>query len=143
MHHLHSDQVEAILKKYYVRDTTATSNQESPRFTFKEGGLFKTLKTRVAARLGTKIGPTAAFERTCIATTVAWAAAFSTLCLFPWTILAVATGVLLHGIMGVGHNYFHKGDKSKMRYVFDFTLFSHHSWRITHALVSLSTSTRY
>ncbi|XP_052740652.1 cytochrome b5-related protein isoform X2 [Bicyclus anynana] len=47
-HHINTDTVEALLPKYFIKKAETPRN--SP-FTFKEDGFYKTLKTKIAAKL--------------------------------------------------------------------------------------------
>lgn len=47
--------------------------------------------------------------------------------------LAVLAGCMLGITIMTAHNFFHKKDNFRM-YYFDFSLFSHNDWRISHVI---------
>ena len=46
--------------------------------------------------------------------------------------MAFLTGLILHIIYGLGHNYMHQNTKYK--YLFDLTFMSHYHWMISHCI---------
>ena len=106
-----------------------------------DDGFYRTLKRRVLAKLGPEPSaraPTAGFLWLCRGVLAAWAGCLAGMCACDgwraWA-CAVGAGLLLHALMGVGHNFFHQADSVGLwRHCFDLSLFSSHAWRITHAI---------
>ena len=139
-HHLNMPAVEAVLTKTFVKEAPrAALAKAEPRFTFEPNGFYKTLQRRVVAVVGTDMaqhGPTSEMLAVCTTLLLCWALAFGAMCVAPMATAAIASIVaafLLHGLMGVGHNFFHQADNLWM-YAFDLSLFTSHGWRVSHAI---------
>lgn len=123
---------QAVLKKYYVKDVERP--QVNTRFTWAEDGFYKTLKRRAAEVLKDQPhGPTVFMQAVYGVILTAWACCFAAACVSgSWRFL-ILSALLLHPILGIGHNSLHQGD-NWMRFCLDLTLFSHHEWRVSHCL---------
>lgn len=123
----------AMLDKYRVR---RAEGPRKYRYTFKEDGFYRRLKTRAASVLRkTGTGPTlqSKLVQDCLASIFLVLLVF--LSLHPSLPLAIITGLLLGMSTSCAHNWFHQRDsRAWRRYYFDLSLLSHRDWRISHAL---------
>lgn len=140
-HHLNEPAVDAVLSKTFVRDAPKAAEAAlAPRFTYKKDGFYKTLKRRATEVLGKEMaghGPTGRMKAVCATLLGGWLLFFAGMCLCPGTATPIACALIaatfLHGLMGVGHNFFHQRDNMWM-YTFDLSAFSSAAWRISHAM---------
>lgn len=122
---------EKMLTKYKVREA------KKPRIynlTIKEGGFYKTLKSRVRDKLKEiDYKPT---KRTDIIHSGLLAATFVlgiASAYYQSIILGILGGIALCWNTIAAHNYFHRRDNWRM-YTFNLSLMNFHTWRISHAL---------
>ncbi|XP_055919227.1 cytochrome b5-related protein [Eupeodes corollae] len=122
---------EKMIAKYRVREAKA------PRIynlTIKDGGFYKTLKSRVRTKLKeidykpTKISDL--IHTGLLAATFALAIGSA---YFQSNILGVLAGIALCWNTIAAHNYFHRKDNWRM-YTFNLSLMNFYGWRISHAL---------
>ena len=162
-HHVDGPKVEAVLKKFYVRDckppptaagngghggrrakkitaTTAASEQhqeEAPceeDFSYKQGDFFQTFKRKAATALaGRAHGPTLGMRVIVWAVLLSWLASFVGCCLSSSYLPPLLAGFLLHVLIGIGHNGMHTGT-TWWKYLMDLSLFSSKEWTISHCI---------
>lgn len=143
-HHM-DDKVRDVLAKYYVRDCEPAGDADKekrrlgegfqPFLTFHRDGLFKTLQRRIHKLLPNPEdrGPTATMRFYCWTALIAWLALFAAMATTGSFYFAVAAGVLLHTLFGIGHNTFHQAD-TPWRFCTDLALYSAYTWRVSHAI---------
>eukprot|EP00050_Salpingoeca_kvevrii_P019209 m.83639 g.83639 ORF g.83639 m.83639 type:complete len:535 (+) comp8308_c0_seq2:138-1742(+) len=139
VHHIMRAKSDAFLKKFHVGSATGepAAQEAHRRATFDENGFYETLRRRVEAKLREHPEarqPAKSFEALCAAVCIAVVVLFVLTAKTGSLFFSFLIGILLHGMIGIGHNFFHQSNKYLWRYCFDCTLFSHHTWRTTHAI---------
>lgn len=128
VHHLNIEKASAILPKYYVKDDAVSTCC----YTWAPGDFYSTLRSRLQPLIP-RHGPTTQFLVICFATLALWTFFWLTAIFRGSFLHAFAAGLMMHALMGIGHNFFHNVDNLWTN-VFDFCGFSHAIWRISHAI---------
>ena len=122
-----------LLGRYFVR--ASTSSDKVVAYTFEEDGFYKTLKREVFAKMKSVggWGPTWQMKAYSLLAIALYLIAFVHMCVAQTWTSAVLAGLLINPMWAVGHNFFHQRN-TWWRYAWDATCFSHHHWRISHAI---------
>nr|CAI5858615.1 unnamed protein product [Callosobruchus analis] len=130
VHHI-SEQPEALLKKYYIRD--AKTKRNAP-FTFDNNGFYRTLKAEVRKHLKTIPKQPINTTNFLMDAMVALLFLFSTMSVYFWSFgIGILAGMFLAWVTIAAHNYTHQKDNFRM-YYFQFSLLQVREWRISHNL---------
>ncbi len=144
-HHLNQKKVSNILSKYYVKDLSKNVDDLHTFKWNKDCNYFK-LQNKIHIHLTNKYGDKYNQHRWSLhilsfLSFIIWCIAFYFLCIYPSIYTAIIAGCFLHPFIGIGHNYFHQADfkgfygmETYWRYLFNFTMFSFESWRLSHAI---------
>jgi fatty acid desaturase len=120
-----------MLKKFYVRDATLPRNY---KFTFNENGFYKTLKRRVAGKLGDLDQRPVKISNLISDMMLGLVFATSVLAVKDKNIfLALLSGLFLWWMFVIAHNFFHQKDNWRML-CFNLTLLNYREWRVSHAM---------
>ena len=145
-HHMNKKKVCAILSKYYVKDLTEKNVDDLHTFKWDKDCKYFKLQNKVHRHLiklyGHKYNENRWYSHLlCLLAVILWSISFYYLCIYPSIYTAIISGIFLHPFIGIGHNYFHQADKKGIfgmetlwRYLFNFTMFSFESWRLSHAI---------
>nr|CAI5858614.1 unnamed protein product [Callosobruchus analis] len=118
VHHI-SEQPEALLKKYYIRD--AKTKRNAP-FTFDNNGFYRTLKAEVRKHLKTIPKQPINTTNFLMDAMVALLFLFSTMSVYFWSFgIGILAGMFLAWVTIAAHNYTHQKDNFRM-YYFQFSL---------------------
>ena len=129
-HHI-TNKAEEILKNFYVRDAELPRNYT---LTFKESGFYRTLKRKVASKIGS-VDKTPVKISNMISDLILGLVFASAILAVKDNnfYLAVLSGLLLEWLLTIAHNYFHQKDNWRM-FCFNLTLLNYRDWRVSHAM---------
>jgi hemerythrin len=130
-HHIDTKKVELILNKYYVRDANMPRNY---KFTYADDGFYRTLKTRIAKKMKDVDYEPMKISKIIHDILLGLVFASAILAIKDRNIfIAVLSGIFVHWLSVVAHNFFHQKDNWRMM-TFNFSLLNYRDWRVSHAI---------
>lgn len=130
-HHLDREKADAVLNKYYVCDET---NPYTGPYVYSPDNLYGRCKAKVAKLFKDPQSreSTLSMKIFCTVALLCWIWAFVNAVVNPNILNTIIFGYALYVMIGVGHNYSHKGNV--WGYCLDLTSYPQHLWNITHCL---------